>query len=278
MDYTHGEAGGGGYILHGLRSFDLAAICESGQCFRWERAAEDTYEGVAFGLCRRVSRRGDSLFFHGVQEAEFKSVWHGYFDFGRDYGALAGLLRSDDTLRRAVDYAPGMRILRQDCWEALCSFILSQNNNIARIKGLVRRLCEYFGEPVSGGFAFPGPERLAGLSADNLAPVRSGFRAEYILDAARAVASGRVELEKLPSMPLEEARAALMCIRGVGPKVAECALLYGAGRVECFPVDVWIGRAMKKYFGDGFDITAFGRHAGIVNQYLFYYARGRGEK
>ena len=155
-------------------------------------------------------------------------------------------------MRQALDACPGIRILHQEPWEAICSFIISQNNHIPRIKGIIGRLCESFGEPLgSGDFAFPSPERLAVLDISALAPLRAGFRAGYLLDAAKKIATGEVSLEALSILPLEEARASLQKIRGVGPKVAECALLYGCGRMDAFPIDVWMKRVMAECYPQG---------------------------
>ena len=170
-------------------------------------------------------------------------------------------------------YAPGIRILRQEPYEALCTFIISQNNNIKRIKGIVQRLCESYGEPLPNGqFAFPTALTMAQLSVDDLAPLRAGFRARYLCDAAKRVADGEVDLEYCRTAGYDDARAELMKITGVGVKVADCTLLFGLHRVEAFPIDVWMKRAMEKLFPD---MTAddFGEYAGIAQQYIFHYSR-----
>ena len=150
--------------------------------------------------------------------------------------------------------------------------LISQNNNIPRIKGIVSRLCEHFGEKIPGGFAFPAPEVLANCTVEDLAPLRSGFRAKYILNAAQKVAQGIIILDAMKTMPLEEVRQQLMTIQGVGPKVAECAALYGLHRLEAFPMDVWMKRAMAILFPNK-TAADFGRYAGIAQQYIFHYAR-----
>ena len=157
--------------------------------------------------------------------------------------------------------------------ELLCSFIISQNNNIPRIKGIIQRLCETLGEPSEEGlFHFPSPQRLAASSLEELAPLRAGFRAKYLLSAARLVTEGKVDLQAIPEMELEKARETLMLIHGVGPKVAECALLYGFHRLEAFPMDVWMKRVMAQWFPDKTPEN-FGPYAGIAQQYLFHYIR-----
>ena len=169
-------------------------------------------------------------------------------------------------------YAPGIRVLHQPAWEALAAFIMSQNNNVPRIKGIIERLCTAFGDPLAWGYDFPPPERLAGLGEEDLRVLRCGWRWEYLLDAAEKVASGLLPLDQVAVLPLPEARQALQSIKGVGPKVAECVLLYGMGRLEAFPLDVWMKRAMKILF-PGKKPEDFGPYAGIAQQYIFHYCR-----
>ena len=147
------------------------------------------------------------------------------------------------------------------------------NNNIPRIKGIVSRLCENFGEQIEeGAYTFPSASTIAKLDVESLAPLRSGFRAGYILDAAKKVSSGEVDLEQVRKMPIEQARKELTRIRGVGPKVAECTLLYGLHRMDAFPIDVWMKRAMATLFS-GLECREFGRYAGVAQQYIFHYSR-----
>ncbi|MCL2580142.1 MAG: DNA-3-methyladenine glycosylase 2 family protein [Oscillospiraceae bacterium] len=272
MDYRSGRQCGEDYILEGVRHFDLAAILDCGQAFRWSPVGEDAYQGIAFGRQLTIRQTGERLIFYKCGRTEFDAFWRGYFDFGRNYGQLKEMFARYPHLRQAVDHAPGIRVLNQDGWEALCTFILSQNNNIPRIKGLVARLCEQFGDEIPGGFVFPRPERLAGLSPEDLAPVRAGFRAKYIIAAANATAGGQVNLAAIAKLPLNEARAMLMTIHGVGPKVADCALLFGFGRAECNPIDVWMARVMQAWFPNGLPEEVL-PVAGIAQQYLFHYAR-----
>lgn len=270
MEYRVTERG---IEIESFAEFNLPETLDCGQCFRFSPEADGAYSGIAMSRRLRISDDGVHIVFEGVTEEEFLKVWVPYFDLDFDYGAVrCALAESDTVMRQAAAFAPGMRILRQDPWEALCSFILSQNNNIKRIKGLVSRLCEHFGEPMDGGYDFPKPEALAGLSEADLAPVRCGFRAAYVLDAARRVANGEINFEQLKFLPMEEARKMLMTIKGVGPKVAECALLYGLHRLDAFPVDVWIRRAMDKLYPNTVP-EQFGEYAGIAQQYLFHYCR-----
>lgn len=260
-----------------MESFDLTQTLECGQCFRWDRLPDGSYTGVASGRFLHIS--GEKF-----PEILRDPFWSHYFDFDLDYEKVrASLAESDPVLAQAAQFAPGMRILNQEPWEALCSFIISQNNNIPRIKGIVARLCVAFGaklegagpdgaELEGGAYAFPAPETLAALEEDDLAPVRCGFRARYLIDAARKVACGEINLEAVRRLPLAEARTKLMTIVGVGPKVADCALLYGLHRLDAFPMDVWMKRAMRELF-PGREPESFGPYAGIAQQYIFHYSR-----
>ncbi len=173
-----------------------------------------------------------------------------------------------------MDFCSGIRVLRQEPWETLCTFILSANNNIPRIKGIVERLCQGWGEtiPKTALRAFPTPERLAALSPGELAPIRAGWRSEYLLDAARRVAAGQLDLLALAQLPTEEALAGLLEVKGVGEKVARCVLLFGFGRVECIPMDVWMKRVMAELYPRG--LPRYLRpYGGIAQQTLFHYYR-----
>lgn len=250
-----------------ITSFDLEQTLDCGQCFRWDKQGDGSYTGVAFGQILNISAENR-------EEVLRDQLWRNYFDIGLDYDEIrAALSKEDAVLARAADFAPGMRILNQDPWEALCSFIISQNNNIPRVKGIVARLCTQFGDEIGDGYySFPTAERLAELKPEELADIRSGFRAKYICSAAQKVASGEVDLAYLKTCPLTQAREALMTIHGVGPKVADCALLYGLHRLEAFPMDVWMKRAMQTLF-PGKLPESFGQYAGIAQQYIFHYSR-----
>ena len=251
--------------------FDLAATLDCGQCFRWEQR-EGLWQGVAFGRELALRQVGDRL--ELFCEAQDAPLWAAYFDLERDYDAILGeAAERYPVLRQALAVAGGIRILRQEPWEALCSFIVSQNNNIKRIRGLVKRLCEAFGTPLGeGNFAFPTAEQLAGATEEELRAMGLGYRAPYLLDAARRVACGRLDLRALEQLPLEEAETALREVHGVGPKVAQCALLYGLHRLDAFPVDVWMKRAMARYL-PGCAPKDLGPCAGAVQQVLFHSIR-----
>lgn len=263
-----------GVLVTGV-TLDLAQTLDCGQCFRFYPQEGGSWHGVAGSHPLTLRQTNDGLLFEKILLAEFQSFWRGYFDLDRDYQAIIDSYRLNAVLSACADFSPGMRILRQDAWEALISFIISQNNNVKRIKGIIDRLCRAFGEPCEPGgtdYAFPSPSALADLREDDLAPLRAGWRAAYILDAARRVSSGEIDLKEIAAMPISDARKALQTIHGVGPKVAECALLYGMSRMEAFPLDVWMKRAMKQLF-PGCTPDSFGQYPGIAQQYIFHYCR-----
>lgn len=246
---------------------NLAQTLDCGQCFRWDRLQDGTWEGVAYGKYLHITEEN----FSGVLRDPF---WADYFDMGTDYaGIRAGLCAKDSTLAEAAHYAPEIHILRQEPWEALCSFILSQCNNIKRIKGMAARLCRAYGRNIGNGrFAFPEAETLALADEGDLRALGFGFRAPYVISAAKSVAQGSIDFKVLKVMPLKEARDALTGLSGVGPKVADCTLLYGLHRMDAFPMDVWMKRAMKVLF-PGKDPSWFGPYAGVAQQYIFHYSR-----
>ena len=262
MDYRVTDNG----IIVSQNCFDLAQTLDCGQAFRWNEREDGSFEGdfVNEHLVVSELRKGEFLF-HGVSEDKFLSVWKDYFDFETDYEAIIKQLSEDETLEKACSFASGIRILRQDTWETLCSFIISQNNNIPRIKGIIGRLCEKYE-------GFPDNETLAAETPESLAFLRAGFRAKYIVDAAKRTASREIDLEKIRTLQFEDARKELMKICGVGPKVADCVLLFGMYRTEAFPVDVWIKRVMARFYPDGMPECAKGIE-GIAQQYLFHYVR-----
>ena len=261
-------------IIENIKDFDLAQTLDCGQAFRWREQADGSFKGVAHRKLVTFRKDGESIAIDGASEEDFNKIWKNYLDLDLDYGTIkTELSKLHPTLSQAAEFAPGIRILNQEPWEALCSFIISQNNNIPRIKGIVERLCQNFGEQIKGDFyTFPSAEKIAGMTPEDLAPIRSGFRARYIIDGAVKVAGGEIDLEKVRKMEIDEARKELMKITGVGVKVADCTLLYGLHRLDCFPLDVWMKRAMSTLFPD-MKPSDFGEYGGIAQQYIFHYSR-----
>ena len=266
MDYS---VSGKDIIVH-EPDLDLDETLDCGQAFRWRKTASDyecTYVGHFVDEPLTVSQKCKGTFiFHDTDEQSFIGRWLPYFDLDTDYSELKRCFSEDETLSKACSFAGGIRLLRQDSWECLVSFIISQNNNIPRIKGIIDRLCEHY----EGHFPTAG--ELSRETPDTLAYLRSGFRAKYICDASDRTASGKIDLSAIAAMPIDDARTELKKILGVGPKVAECVLLYGMHRTEAFPVDVWIKRVLAEYYPGGFPEFAQ-KDAGIAQQYLFHYIR-----
>ncbi len=283
--------------LEGVADFDVRKIFDCGQCFRFDSVQGSSHEaefsGVAFGRLISVAQDGETVYIYNSTEEEFERVWRRFLGLDDDYGAIAEdiLSRSSNpALTRAVEYGRGIRILRQEPWETVCSFIVSQNNNIPRIKKIISALAEKCGKPVflpegmrehitpmTSLYSFPTPQALCELGVDGLFELKTGFRAKYIYDAALRASEGRIDYSYIENCSdTSECVRALCEIKGVGPKVASCALLFGFGKYDAFPIDVWIKKVISKYFSDGntdFSPDALGPYAGIAQQFLFYYER-----
>ncbi len=259
--------------INNVYPFDLEQTLDCGQCFRWKKNENGSFTGVVSGIVATVFYENGTLTIESGSDPDEK-MWRKYFDLDLDYGRIKeDLSKMHPVLAEASQYAGGIRILSQDPFEALITFIISQNNNIPRIKGIVKRLCENFGEHIeSEYYAFPTAEKLAELTPDDLAAIRAGFRNRYIIDAAQRVHSGEIALEKLRTTEYFEAQKELMKITGVGVKVADCVLLYGLHRLESFPLDVWMKRALNVLFC-GYKGDEFGDFGGIAQQYIFHYSR-----
>lgn len=268
---------GNDVVLSDIKCFDVALCADCGQAFRWKKDEQGYWRAVVRNTIGKIIQKDGITVFENTDIKTFEEIWIPYFDLNRDYEKiLAGF--DDKYLKEAYRMYPGIRILKQEPWEALCSFIISQNNNIPRIKGIIDRFCRTFGEQTGeDDFAFPTFEKTANLSENDLAPLRAGFRGKYILDAAKKLAEGEISLNSIEKMPIEQAREELMKIKGVGKKVAECTLLYGFGRVEAFPVDVWVKRIMDELYPDGLPDCIKGVE-GIAQQYLFHWRRNIDEK
>lgn len=259
------EAIQGDIVLY-QEDFDLAQTLDCGQAFRWKCDENGIWSGYYLDRYLELYHKKENVIvFKNTSEEDFLNIWSVYFDLDTDYSVLKKRFSEDDILKNACDFAGGIRLLRQDSWEALCSFIISQNNNIPRIKGIISRMCEKYD-------GFPSPEALAKETPESLAFLRAGFRAGYIIDAVQKVLSGETDLDSIRKMPYEEAKKQLMKIKGVGPKVADCVLLFGMYRTEAFPVDVWIKKVMANFYPDGMPECTKG-YEGIAQQYLFHYAR-----
>ena len=267
----------GDLILRDAECFNVGLSVDCGQSFRWTENADGGYHGIVGKKAIDIMQNENEIIFKNTTKEEFETLWKTYFDLDRDYKSICESF-DDEYLKAACKEFYGIRILRQEPWETICSFIISQNNNIPRIKGIIARLCQSFGEKINDNdYSFPSFERLAETTEDDLAPLRAGFRNKYILDAAKKFESGEISVEAIEKMPTEQARRELMKIKGVGAKVAECSLLYGFGRVEAFPVDVWVKRVMEEFYPNGLPLCAK-NFEGIAQQYLFHWRRNRKEQ
>lgn len=273
-------------VVTGLKDFNLKHIFDCGQCFRFNQIDENTYFGIAKGRALKISQSGDTVTLYETTENDWNEIWFDYFDLGRDYGKIKAILSEDNIMKTAVSYGDGIRILNQDLWETVISFIISASNNIPRIKGIIERFCENYGDKITymGNtyYSFPDIKTAASLTKENLSVLRSGFRDKYIMDAAAKFSSGELSDAYIRSLSTPDAKKALMSINGIGSKVANCILLFGLGRTDSFPVDVWIKRIMEYcYFDDvqsietisAFAENKFGALGGFAQQYFFFYAR-----
>lgn len=277
--------------IDNVADFNTDHVFDCGQCFRWERNADGSYTGMAFSRPVTISYKENlgQLQIEGASRDDFASVWCEYLDLNRDYGTIKKeLARDDEVMAKAIEYGSGIRILNQEKWETLLSFIISQNNNIPRIKKCIESLSQQLGE-VAGEYRgktwynMPTPEALAAATEEDLAPCRLGYRSKYLLSVGKQVAEDGLEsLEKLasPALSSDDTVEGLRHYMGVGPKVANCISLFAMGRIDSFPIDVWVKRVMSQLYGidesnlKGMQQYArdhFGQWGGIAQQYLFYY-------
>lgn len=267
-------------VLEIADDFDLTRIAESGQCFRWEQTPDGSYRVLNREKCVYARGAGANTFEFDCNDAEFEKTWRDYFDLAEDYAAIRLRVdpEEDPFLWRSLDQEKGIRILRQDPWEMLVSFIISQNKNIPAIRRSVNTLCEMCGkrfEDVRGEsyFSFPDPDSVAILSEEQLKACGLGYRWSYVHAAADAVASGMLDLEELRSAGEEKANASLMRLRGVGIKVASCVALFGLHYTNAFPRDVWVKRILENEYPRGYPFEKYTPYNGIYQQYMFAYYR-----
>ncbi len=268
-------------------NFDIMQIAESGQCFRMNPIKEKdklTYGLVAYGNYLELTQICSDTVELSCSAHEYHEIWEEYFDLNYDYGKIVTELVNgeDHFLKNAAVYGGGIRILKQEPFEALISFIISQNKNIPAIKNCIEGICKRYGEKKisieCGGityYTFPNAEILAQAKKEDLRALKTGYRDEYIIKAAQAVTSGDVNLENLKDCVFEEAVEVLRKIHGVGEKVANCISLYGLHHIEGFPIDVWIRRVLEEIYQNQFKKEKYKGYLGIVQQYMFYYMRYR---
>lgn len=267
------------YSIKKPNNFDITQIFDCGQCFRFNKhpIKDNTYCGVAFSKYIEITQYDDKIEFT-AEKSDFDNIWSNFLDLETDYNSILTSFSDDKVLFNAANFASGIRILKQDPWEALCSFIISQNNNIPRIKGIIENLSREYGESVhcfdgETRYAFPTAKALYEAGEENIFALKTGFRAKYIYDCAKKIYNNELILESIRNMTYEEAMNELQTVKGVGPKVASCSLLFGFSKFEAFPVDVWVKRILEKYYSDSQSRHFSSKYAGIAQQYLFYYER-----
>ncbi len=273
-----------------VKDFELAHIFECGQCFRWKKEIDGSYTGVIKQGVLNVKKENDILVVKGVVDGDLRNICEKYFDLMTDYGEIKRVLcEKDEHMKRASEYGYGIRILNQDSWEMLISFIISAANNIPRISKTIENISKAYGKKVTYEdttyYLFPTPEELSVATVEDLRTLNLGFRDKYIKEATRMVVDKEVDLETISQMSTKDARKELMKIPGVGGKVADCILLFSMQKMDSFPVDTWIKKVMSELYVDSTNITKigeyayakFGIYAGIAQQYLFYYKRSEGK-
>ncbi len=256
--------------------FSLAQICQSGQCFRMNARGENRYALIAGSHYLEVEQQGGKSVFY-CEEAEFEDFWTSYFDLETDYVSYMEKISPDDAyLRAAAEFGSGIRILRQDLWEMIVSFLISQQNNIVRIRRCIENICAGYGEKLTNArgeeyHGFPTPQALAELEEDALMACNLGYRSKYVVRAAGSVVRGECDLEALLTLSYPQAREELLKLFGVGGKVADCICLFGLHHLEAFPVDTHIRQALEKHYRQGFPVERYQGCQGVLQQYIFYY-------
>lgn len=259
-----------------INHFNLRQICNSGQCFRMEEISDNHFAITARDRYLEAEQDENRVYFD-CSEEEFENFWKKYFDLEQDYGAYIQAVNPNDKyLMAAVSMGDGIRILKQDVWEMIISFLISQQNNIIRIRRCIENISRRYGEKKCTGdgreyYAFPLPEALAAAKEEELRECNLGYRAKYVLQSAKSVVRGEINLEKLRSMKYKDAKEELLNLYGVGEKVADCICLFGLHKMEAFPVDTHIRQALEAHYKRGFPNRRYKGMQGIMQQYIFYY-------
>jgi len=281
------------YVKIGVKDFNLKDIFECGQCFRWNKQLDGSYTGVVGNAVINVKQDGNKAVFSGIcDDKKIEDIVSDYFDFDRDYSKIKSeLSKIDNNLKRSIEFGSGIRILNQDLWETIISFIISANNNIPRIKGIIERLSKNYGNEIvwrgQKYYTFPTPKQLEKVSVEDYRRLGLGFRDIRLYETTHMVLDKEIDLEELEKEDTKTVRDKLLQLSGVGPKVADCILLFSTlKRFEVFPIDVWVRRVMNELYIKNMDENKvskkqimdiadkkFGSMAGLAQQYLFYWKR-----
>ena len=292
MDYKNVIYEDNKVILEGVKNFNIKQILECGQCFRWEKKAELNYIIIAYGRVIEVIQEDDKVTILNSNKEDFNNIWFEYFDLGRDYSKIKDELSKDEILKKSVDYGYGIRILSQEPFELVISFIISARNSIPSIKKTIKKISERWGKEIEYNgekfYTFPTPEMLKDATEDDIRETGASFRSKYIVDTVFNInkdldnIDGVYNLKRIASLSDDECHTALQEFKGVGAKVADCIMLFSMKKYSAFPVDVWVKRAMMHFYnakeGSLNKIRIFARDkfkdlSGFAQQYLFYYAR-----
>lgn len=306
MDFNKVEYFDNKVILRDTKNLNLKQIFECGQCFRWQKINDNNYIGVAFGKVIELYQEGNDIIINNTNKEDFNNIWIKYFDLERDYSKIKIELANDDLLKSSVEYGYGIRLLNQDPFELVISFIISARNSIPVISRTIKKLCENFGRPIeykgSTYYTFPTPEEFKKATLEDIQATGASFRSKYIYDTINNIYMcelakrgelneeldkvneilEKYDLTKIKNMNDDDCHKALQEFMGVGAKVADCIMLFSMEKYSAFPVDVWVKRAMMHFYNaeEGslnkiriFARERFGKFSGFAQQYLFYYAR-----
>lgn len=286
MDFNTIESFNNGVLVKDVKNFELSHIFDCGQCFRWNRRENGSYIGVALGKVIEVEKKGNDVLIYNINEEEFENTWCEYFDLSRNYTKIKGELSKDILLKKSVDFGYGIRLLKQEKLEMLISFIISANNRIPMIKKAIENISKKWGEKITYNndifYSFPTIDKLHTGSEKDFEECSTGFRAKYLKDTIDRIYSGEVNLDFIASLNDDDCHKELQKLMGVGPKVADCIMLFSMNKYSAFPVDVWVKKAMMKFYVAPdvslkkireFGRNKFGNLSGFAQQYLFYYAR-----
>lgn len=289
MDYKKVEFEENKVIIKEVKNFDIKQIVECGQCFRWEKINDKDYIGVAFNKVIEVIQEEDTVTILNSSKEEFENIWLKYFDLSRDYSKVKEKLSEDVILSKSVEFGYGIRLLNQDQFEILISFIISARNSIPSIMKTIKKISERWGNEIEykGNiyYSFPSPDVLKEVTEDEIRETGASFRSKYIIDTINRINGKediKFDLSYISELNDDDCHMALQEYKGVGAKVSDCVMLFSMGKTSAFPVDVWVKRAMIHFYnaeeGSLSKIRIFGRDkfkalAGFAQQYLFYYAR-----
>ncbi|WP_010237071.1 DNA-3-methyladenine glycosylase family protein [Clostridium arbusti] len=286
MDFQNVESKDNYVLIKNIKNFELEHVFECGQCFRWNKTEQGTFIGVAFGKVIEVEKKDNNLVIYNTTEEEFNNIWLDYFNLRRDYKEIKEELSEDPLLKKSVDFGNGIRILKQEPFEILISFIISANNRIPMIKREINTISKKWGKEIKYKddiyYTFPKVEDLQDKTIEDFEGCGVGFRAKYIKDTCEKVYASDNILEYIYSCDDDKCHIELQKFMGVGPKVADCIMLFSMEKYSAFPVDVWVKRAMMHFYVAPdvslkkireFGRDKFGNLSGFAQQYLFYYAR-----